>query len=366
MDMSKVKRSGGYTRLSYQEKVVALKHYFVNGVTAADIGRMTGASPNTVYDWLKKIDYDFDNIERLKPKNRNRSTRKNLLNELAPWVTDEISELLKKNPFMGPLKIKQYFFRHHQIIVPEKRIYFYLKEKGIINKRMRRKKSSKKHERRFEYDRPLAAVQMDLMQLKLTGNKKAYLISIIDDYSRFMLASKLVPDKTMESVITVFSDMIKKYGVVERVITDKGSEFVSWQSFTKFEELLCTLDIELIASGPDKPQCQGKIERWHGTLRKEFQQVYGCFDFSVQAQLELDDFVNYYNYERPHQAINGLVPADRLYGLQKELETVLEECEEDQTKQIYFSCNINGEKIVISGPRSQEVKIYRSQVENQK
>jgi len=361
MDMSKVKRV--YTKLSYQEKVVALKHYFINGITVADIHRMTGASQTAINDWLKLIDYDYDNIERLKPKQRDRSTRKNILNELAPWVIDEINELLKKNPFMGPLKIKQYFFRHHQIIIPEKRVYFYLKEQGIIDKRMRRKKAKNegKHERRFEYDRPLAAVQMDLMQLKLTGNKKAYLISIIDDYSRFMLTSRIVPDKTMESVITVFSDMIKKYGVVDRVITDKGSEFVSWQSFTKFEELLCSLDIELIASGPDKPQCQGKIERWHGTLRKEFEQLYGCFDFSVQAQLELDDFVNYYNNERPHQGIGGLVPADRFFNMQNELETVLKECEEDQNKQIYFSCNINGEKIVISGPRSQEVKIYRSQ-----
>jgi len=358
--MSEVKKRKSYAKLSYQEKVVALKHYFVNGVTASDISRMTGAHANTINGWLKQIDYDFDNIERLKPKHRDRSTRKNIINELAPWITDEIAELLKKNPFMGPLKIKQYFFRHHQVIVPEKRVYFYLKERGIIDKRMRRKKESSKHTRRFEYDRPLAAVQMDLMHLKLTGNKKAYLISILDDYSRFIIASRLVPDKTMDSVITVFSDAVKKYGVPERVITDKGSEFVSWQSFTKFEELLCSLDVELIASGPDKPQCQGKVERWHGTLRKEFEAVYGCFDFTVQAQLELDDFVNYYNNERPHQGIGGLVPADRFYGLQHELEAVLEGCKLDQSKQIYFSCNINGEKIVVSGSRSEDVQIYRT------
>lgn len=358
--MSKVNKRGTYTRLTYAEKKVLLKHYFESGVTKADIGRLSGVSPNTVHGWLLQIDYDFNNIEKLKPKKRAYPKKSQILTELAPWVIDEISELLKKNPFIGPLKIKQYFFRHHQVLLSQKKIYFHLKEQGIIDKRRRRKATEEKHERRFEYDRPLAAVQMDLMQLTLTGNKKAYLISIIDDYSRFILASRLVPAKTMENVMDIFSQTVKKYGVMERVITDKGSEFVSWQSFTEFEDLLCTLDVELIASGPDKPQCQGKIERWHGTLRKEFEEVYGCFDYSVQAQLELDDFVNYYNYERPHQGINGLVPADRLYGLQTEIEKVLDECAADQNKQIYFSCNINGEKIVISGPRSQEVKIYRS------
>ena len=362
MNMSNAKKRNNYTMLSYAEKVVALKHFFNNGVTAADIGRITGVSPNTVNGWLKTIEHNFDNIERLKPKRRDRPTRSNILNELAPWVTDQISELLKKDPFMGATKIKQYFFRHHQVIVPEKRIYYHLKETGVIDKRNRRKKSnkSKKHDRRFEYDRPLAAVQMDLMQLTLTGNKKVYLISIIDDYSRFMLTSRLVPCKMMENVIEVFSSTVKKYGVMDRVITDKGSEFVSWQSVTKFEDLLCDLDIELIASGPDTPQCQGKIERWHKTFRNEFEKMYGAFDYTVQAQLELDDFVNYYNFERPHQAINGLVPSDRFYGMQEEMETVLDECRNDQSKQIYFCCNINGEKIVVSGPRSGELSIYRS------
>ena len=362
MNMSKVKKRSNYTRLSYPEKVVTLKHYFNNGVTAADLGRMTGVSPNTINGWLKKIDHDFNNVERLKSKQRDRSTRKNIFTELAPWVTDQIAELLKVDPFMGATKIKQYFFRHHQVMVPEKKVYYYLKETGVIDKRNRRKKAKKegKHDRRFEYDRPLAAVQMDLMQLTLTGNKKVYLISIIDDYSRFMLTSRLVPCKMMESVIKVFSATVKKYGVMDRVITDKGSEFVSWQSVTKFEDLLCDLDIELIASGPDTPQCQGKIERWHKTFRNEFEKQYGAFDYTVQAQLELDDFVNYYNFERPHQAINGLVPSDRFYGVQQEMESVLDECRNDQSKQIYFCCNINGEKIVVSGPRSGELSIYRN------
>jgi len=362
MDMSNVKKRNSYTRLSYQEKVVALKHHFQNGVTAADIGRITGASPNTINGWLKIIEHDFDNIERLKPKQRDRSSRRNIYTELAPWVIDQISELLKQDPFMGAGKIKQYFFRHHQVMVPQKKIYYHLKETGVIDKRNRRKKakSTGKHDRRFEYDRPLAAVQMDLMQLTLTGNKKVYLISIIDDYSRFMLTSRLVTCKTMEKVIEVFSATVKKYGVMDRVITDKGSEFVSWQAVTKFEDLLCDLDIELIASGPDTPQCQGKIERWHKTFRNEFEMIYGAFDYTVQAQLELDDFVNYYNFERPHQAINGLVPSDRFYGVQQEMESVLDECQQDQTKQIYFCCNINGEKIVVSGPRSGELRIYRN------
>ena len=364
---NKCSKRGPYKNKNFDEKYIGLKHYFENDLSAQEVAESIGSTKQTVFNWLRKIEYDFANIERLRPKRKKRTERKNILLELEDWVKKEILSLVDKNPGMGPLKIKQYFYRHHQVVIPEKRVYYFLKEEGIIDKRSTGKVVQEKHTRRFEYDKPLAAVQMDLMGLTLSSGTKVYLVSIIDDYSRFMVASDFIPVKTMEEVIRVFSSAIRKHGIPERVITDRGSEFVSWQSFTKFEELLCTLDIELIASGPEKPQCQGKVERWHQTLRKDFQNVRGPFDFSSQAQLELNDFVGYYNNERPHQGIGGLVPADRFYGLETVLTEELEQYRSGTklSEQIYFSCNIQGEKIVVSGPRTGELNIYRNNSSSQ-
>ena len=116
----------------------------------------------------------------------------------------------------------------------------------------------------------------------------------------------------------------------------------------------------MIASGPETPQNQGKIERWHQTLRKEFEAVRGRFENQAEAQLELERFVNYYNYERPHQALGGLVPADRFFGIAADLEKELASYHAGgrADERIYFCCNIQGRRLVVSGPRGGELSIY--------
>jgi len=76
-------------------------------------------------DWLKTIDYDFANIEKLKRQKPScLDRRRPILTTLPDWVQKEILSLKRDPPTMGALKLKQYFFRHHQTIVSEKKIYF--------------------------------------------------------------------------------------------------------------------------------------------------------------------------------------------------------------------------------------------------
>ncbi len=348
--------------LKYEEKSLLLKHHFQSNVSLEQLSEQFGVCKGTIYNWLRKLDYDFKNLEKLR-HTKERKERKSLIKlELSDWVKEAILELIHKHPEMGALKIKQYFFRHHQIILPEKKIYFFLKEEGIIEARKKKesKKNIEKGSRRFEYPTPLSAVQIDLLTMKLTGGQKLTLVTLLDDHSRFILVSKFIAVKSMKDVMKILSGSIKKYGMMDYIITDKGSEFVSWQSFTDFETLLCSLDIELIASGPQQPQCQGKIERWHKTFRTEFEDNYGGFSYHSEAQLELDRFVNYYNNERPHQALSGLVPSDRFFGLSEDLEKELQEHKNGNRKdqRIYFSCNIRGKKIVVTGARDGDVDVY--------
>jgi len=357
------KRKPGYNILGYAEKSQIVRLLLENGLTTSEVSSQFQIGESTLREWLKAIDYNLANIEQLKRQKVSYLDRKRpIITELPEWVQQEIRQLKQAHPGMGALKLKQYFYRHHQTILSEKKIYFFLKAQGLLTQRNQEAPVSPSHERRFEYPHPLAAVQIDLLTVQLSDKNKIYLVTLLDDYSRYILESQFIVTKTMAAVINVLMQTIRKHGVMERIICDQGSEFVSWQSFTAFEERLCELDIELIASGPATPQNQGKLERWHQTYRQECESGFGSFENHAQAQNETNRFVNYYNYERPHQGIGGLVPADRYYGLAGELNQALNQYHRDNHEQqcIYFSANINGKKFVVSGPRNGALTIYQN------
>lgn len=350
-----------YRIYSFEEKKQILEQYFEKGLSIPETAQFYKIGGETVRGWLKKIDYDMANVEKLKHA-RYPATKRNKLHTtiLPDWIKEEIKVLLKKNPNIGPLKIRQYMHRVHQELVSASLIYFYLKSEGIIDKRKRKPKEKKKHTRSFEYPYPCAAVQIDLLELRLINKNKIYLITFLDDYSRFILLSRFVTEPIMAEVIKCLITVIKDVGVMERILCDKGTQFVSWHGFTEFEERLCDFDIELIASGPEKPQNQGKLERWHRSYREEHLVKFGQYSSLAQAQLETNRFVDYYNFERPHQGIGGLFPADRFFGIADDLtkELALYKTEQRKNQKIYFCCNINGKKLVISGPRNGELKIH--------
>ena len=117
----------------YEEKYLALQHHFENDVGVEDIADQVGVHVSSVYMWLKRIDYKFENVERLKTKSSgSKRVRTAVLTDLPEWVKAEVLALIKEHPGMGPLKLKQYFFRHHQVIVPQKRLYFFLRDEGIL------------------------------------------------------------------------------------------------------------------------------------------------------------------------------------------------------------------------------------------
>lgn len=327
-----------------------------DGVSLKDFSGICGINYYTIRDWLRAIEYDICRINELDRKPRRRHDPQTLLS-LDPPVQRLILDVKERQPDWGPLKIKQYLFRHEQMLIPTTRIYKFLKSKGLVREKTGAAKEEV-HDRSFEYPYPLAAVQMDLMQVSLSNGNTIYLVTLIDDFSRFVVGQRLVPVKTMEEVRLAFLESVRVYGVMERLLTDHGSEFVSWQSFTQFEELLCSLDVEHIASGPHRKENQGKAERWHQTVRSELRRR-GPLDYSSEAQLWIREVVNEYNYERPHQGIGGLVPADRFFGLKEELEAELESyrAQERKGQQIYFACRVGEQKLVVSGPRADHLNV---------
>ena len=102
--------------LSYEEKYFALQNYFEKGLSIQDLSDTLGIGESTVRDWLKRIDCDFKNIERLKRKKQVIPINTNKIATIPEVIKEEILMLLKTHPEMGPLKVKQYFYRHHQLL----------------------------------------------------------------------------------------------------------------------------------------------------------------------------------------------------------------------------------------------------------
>jgi len=354
--VKKIRRKSHYT---YEEKKHVLERYLLSGeyegIGRRKFAKICGLSYTTFHSWGVSIDWDGSRIEELRKKKRKRKTREE--SGLGAGVETKILELKNEHRNWGPLKIKQYLWRHDQIVVPQTSIYKFLKREGLVKERKPEQERAPRTGN-FEYEYPLACVQMDLMHLVLSSGLTIYLVTLLDDFSRFVLLSRFIGVRTMDKVIEMLRETVRKYGVMDALLTDCGTEFVAWNRFTRFEDLLVDLDVRYVASGPNKKENQGKVERWHQTIREALR-LRGPLDFSSEAQLWIQQLVNMYNYERPHQGIGGLLPADRFFGMEEEIEIELERCRRSQKsdRQIYMVCRIGGRKLVVSGQRSEELTV---------
>lgn len=353
--MTRIRRNYHYT---FGEKKLALEAFVCSeeykDLSLEKFSKVCGISYGSLWAWGSAIDWDVTRIEELRKKERKSAGKKSGMGE---EVEAKILALKEEHGNWGPLKIKQYLWRHEQVLIPQSSIYRFLKGEGLVVER-RKGEVGQGHDRKFEYGSPLSGVQMDLMHVTLSNRQAIYLVTLLDDYSRFVLVSRFIAVKTMEQVTNVFKDAVRKYGVMDSLLTDCGSEFVSWQRVTEFEDLLVKLDVEYIASGPDKKENQGKVERWHQTVREGLR-LRGPLDYSSEAQFWIDELVNMYNFERPHQGIGGLIPADRFFGMREEIEGELERYRAGQRmdQQIYLVCRAGGRKLVISGQRPESLDV---------
>ena len=134
--------------------------------------------------------------------------------------------------------------------------------------------------------------------LKLVGPR--WLITLLDDHSRFVTASQIFNEGTTENVLRLLHQAIREYSKPKEILTDHGSQFYSVRrgesSFTQF----CSeKGITHVLGGIGKPTTLGKIERWFRTYDQEHDR------FQLHRK-----FIEYYNYERPHMSLSYNTPAE--------------------------------------------------------
>jgi hypothetical protein len=124
-------------------------------------------------------------------------------------------------------------------------------------------------------------------------------------------------------VLEVLRASLDAFGVPQEILTDNGSQYVTWRGTSAFARELHKRDIGQVVASPRHPQTLDKIERFWGSLWRECLETAVFVDLA-DARRRIGHYIDYYNFQRPHQGIDGLVPADRFFGAAQEVRRALE------------------------------------------
>jgi transposase len=168
--------------------------------------------------------------------------------------------------------------------------------------------------------------QTDFTYFKITGWGWYYFSSILDDYSRYIITWKLFSSMSAADVQELLDHAIKKTGVTRikvrhrpRLLSDNGPCYMSGQLKNYLEEQ----EINHIRGRPYHPMTQGKIERFHRSMKNVINLENYYYPWELEKRLE--EFVNYYNHERYHESIDNLTPADVYAGRKEKVLNAREE-----------------------------------------
>jgi transposase InsO family protein len=187
-----------------------------------------------------------------------------------------------------------------------------LKAEGSSAPRTQVKARAKPRRQRFERAEPNQLWQSDLFTFLLRRHERLYLVAFLDDHSRYLVSWALAHHQRSTLVLEALARGIAEYGAPREILTDQGRQYTAWRGSTEFEAELRRQGIAHVKSRPHHPQTCGKIERFWKTLWEELLCRTVCADFE-DCQRRIGLFVQHYNFQRPHQALEGLTPADRFF-----------------------------------------------------
>ena len=135
-------------------------------------------------------------------------------------------------------------------------------------------------------------------------NRRVYLVAFLDDHSRFLVGYGLHASQSAALVLEVFRAALASYGPPEEVLTDNGSQYVTWRGKSSFSKELEKRGVRQVVASPRHPQTLGKIERFWGTLWRECVEAAVFLDLG-DARRRIGLFIDHYNFQRPHQGVRG-------------------------------------------------------------
>jgi transposase InsO family protein len=226
---------------------------------------------------------------------------------LEGWEKQAIVEFRKEHPLEGYRSLTYMMLDRDIVAVSPSSVYRVLKEAGLL--RRWNCKASRKGTGFTQPVHPHEHWHVDISYLNICGTFY-YLCSILDGCSRYIVHWEIRESMTEEQVEIILQRARERFpNVSPRIITDNGPQFIA----RDFKEFIRISGMTHVRTAPYYPQSNGKIERWHKTIKSE------CIRPGTPLSLEdaqrlVSRFVEYYNTERLHSAIGYVTPKDKLEG----------------------------------------------------
>jgi len=229
---------------------------------------------------------------------------------LEDWEKRAILDFHDRHPLEGYRRLAFMMLDDDVVAVSPSSVYRVLKGAGRLDRKWQ--KTTKKG---TGFVQPLAAHlhwHVDVSYINIDGTFY-YLTSVLDGYSRYIVHWELRERMTEEDVEIILQKAFEMYpGERPRIITDNGPQFIA----RDFKEFIRLVGATHVRTSPYYPQSNGKLERWHGSLKRECIRP-ACPASLEEARRRVTDFVSHYNHVRLHSAIGYVTPADRLNGLEE-------------------------------------------------
>ncbi len=286
--------------LKYQTKIRALK-------IAEELGykyacEAFGISKTTFFNWKRRFDQNGE--EGLQRKKRDPRSYGNCIDANTVQLILKLRDEYK----LGTWRIKWYLERYHDIEISESSVFRTLKRHNVkpLDRTTTRKAMGPK---RYSKETPGHHVQVDVKFLVFKteqGVVKRYQYTAIDDCTRIR-AIKIYDKHNQVSSIDFIDYVVNKFPFrIHTIQTDNGHEFQS-----KFNWHVEDKGMKHRYIKPGKPQHNGKVERSHLTDKKEFYQLLSYTD-DVDLNEKLNQWEEFYNFNRPHGAFKGKTPYEEL------------------------------------------------------
>ena len=267
-----------------------------------------GLPKSTYYDWCRRSQGRAEGLE-----DRSSGPRAPW-NKLRPEEEQAVLALAHASPELSARELALRITDAGAFSVSESTCYRILKRNGLVKPaEVVGFKAGKEYHRKTS--RPNEMWATDGAYLKVMGWGYYYLVTVLDDYSRFILAWRLQVDMTANSLIEVVQEAVEATGMTEvplrdrtSLLSDNGPGYLS----RVFDRYLWLLGIRHIVASPYHPQTNGKLERYHRTVKEQVKLV--VYETPSALERAVNAFVDYYNHRRYHEGIGNVTPADAYYG----------------------------------------------------
>jgi transposase InsO family protein len=278
----------------------------VSGASPTELARSHPISRSWLFRLLAR--YKEGGYEALEPRSRR---PKSCPSQTAPEIQQAIVDLRRELTDAG-LDAGAQTIAHHLRLrfgaAPSRpTIWRILKSNGLIEPQPHKRPKSSWI--RFEAELPNEMWQADATHWQLADGTDVEVLNLLDDHSRFSLASVAFRTVKAPDVLHAFYAAAESYGYPAKFLSDNAAVFsgAPRRGRVVLESELDRLGIESKHSSPYHPQTCGKVERFHQTL-KRFLSRQAPAESLAHLQLQLDTFRTYYNQQRPHRSVDGRTP----------------------------------------------------------